>query len=475
MFRLLIDGQLREGAEPLQVIDPSTGESFATCARADRRQLEEAIAAAKRAFPRWSRLAHDRRRGCLQELADQLDARADEFCRLLVREQGKPLAEARFEILGSAAALRYYSERELPLVVVRQTEQETVLEQRTPLGVVAAIMPWNFPLLLFVTKLAPALITGNTVVAKPAPTTPLTTALFGELAAQVLPPGVLNIVVDLNDLGAALTSHPDVVKVSFTGSTATGRRVMQSGADSLKRLTLELGGNDPAIVLDDVEVGPVAARIFEAAMMNAGQVCLAVKRVYAPRALYDRFCDELANLAKRAVVGNGLDPRTQIGPVQNRRQYERVLALIEDARPRGTVIAGGGPIEGAGFFIHPTVIRDLPEEARLVREEQFGPVIPVLAYDDLEEALERANNTEYGLGATIWTGNPHRGLQLAKRVDSGIVWVNRHLEIPFDIASGGAKQSGIGRQQGLEGMKEYTQAKVLSVAHAPIQGRVAAG
>jgi acyl-CoA reductase-like NAD-dependent aldehyde dehydrogenase len=468
MFQLLIDGQLRAGANRLEVIDPSTGEAFETCARADRRQLEEAIAAAKRAFPKWMSLNHKVRRDYLGRMADQLEARTVEFCELLVREQGKPLDQARFEVIGSVAALRYYSELELPVVVIRETEQEKVLEQRTALGVVAAIMPWNFPLLLFITKLAPALITGNTMVAKPAPTTPLTTALFGQIAAEILPPGVLNIVVDANDLGGALSSHADVAKVSFTGSTATGRRVMQSGAESLKRLTLELGGNDPAVVLDDVDVKPVAAKIFGAAMLNAGQVCLAVKRVYAPRSLYNELCDELANLARAAVVGNGLDPRTEIGPVQNRRQYDRVLDLIDNAKTRGTVIAGGGPIERAGYFIHPTVIRDLPDDARLVREEQFGPVIPVLAYDTVEEVLKRANDSEYGLGATIWTTDPDRGLEVAMRVQSGIVWVNKHLDIPFDIASGGAKQSGIGRQQGLEGMKEYTQAKILSVATRPV-------
>jgi acyl-CoA reductase-like NAD-dependent aldehyde dehydrogenase len=464
MFQLLIDGQLRAGAARLEVIDPSTGEPFETCARADRRQLDEAVAAAKRALPKWMGQPRRARADCLIRMADQLEARTAEFCEWLVKEQGKPLEQARFEVMGSIAALRYYSELELPARILRESERETVLEQRTALGVVAAVTPWNFPLLLFITKLAPALITGNTVVAKPAPSTPLTTALFGEIAAEILPPGVLNVVVDANDLGDLLTSHPDVAKVSFTGSTATGRRVMQSGAGSLKRLTLELGGNDPAIVLDDVDVKPVAKKIFAAAMLNSGQVCLAAKRVYAPRRLYNELCDELASLAKSAIVGNGLDPRTEIGPVQNRRQYDRVIDLIDNAKSQGTVIAGGGPIDRAGFFIQPTVIRDLPDDARLVREEQFGPVIPVLAYDTVDEVVDRANDSEYGLGATIWTSDPERGLNLAMRVQSGIVWVNRFLDIPFDIASGGAKQSGIGCQQGLEGMKEYTQSKILSMA-----------
>lgn len=465
-YRLLIDGMLVDGASTLDVIDPATGTVFETCARADEAQLEKAIAAAKRAFPAWASLSHVKRQDYLNRLADAMQARFDEFCKLLTREQGKPLAQSQFEIGGAIAALRWFGEQDLPIETIRETDDGKILEQRTPLGVVAAITPWNFPVILLMMKVAPALSTGNTMIAKPAPSTPLTTALLGELAAEILPPGVFNVVIDANDLGGKITTHPDIAKVSFTGSTGTGKRVMESAAGTLKRLTLELGGNDAAIILDDVDVKEVAPKVFQAAMINAGQVCLAAKRIYAPRALYDDLCEELAKIARQAVVDDGLNQGAQIGPVQNRQQYEKVLELIDDAAPQGKVLAGGGALERNGYFIAPTVIRDLPDSARLVREEQFGPVIPVLAYDTIEEVIRRANDSEYGLGGTIWTSNADRGLHVALQIQSGTVWVNKHLDMPFDVPFGGAKQSGIGREQGIDGMKEFTQGKIINIANS---------
>lgn len=467
-YKLLIDGALAEGAGTLDVVDPATGHVFATCARADRAQLDAAVAAAKRAFPTWSTLKHGERRQYIERLADAMEARQEEFCNLLTREQGKPTPQAQFEIGGSIAALRYFAGIEMTPQMIRETDDEKIFEQRSPLGVVAAITPWNFPVILLMLKLAPALAVGNTMVAKPAPSTPLTTALLGELAADILPPGVLNIIIDANDLGAALTDHPDVAKVSFTGSTETGKRVMASAAGTLKRLTLELGGNDAAIVLDDADVKAVAPRIFNAAMINAGQVCLAVKRVYAPRAMMDELCEEFGRLCRETVVDDGLNQGAQIGPLQNRQQYEKVLDLIEDAKRLGTVVGGGEPMERDGYFIAPTVIRDLPDDARLVREEQFGPVFPVLPYDTLDEVIARTNDSEFGLGGTVWTSNVERGEEVAMRVQSGTVWVNKHLDMPFDIPFGGAKQSGIGREQGIDGIKEFTQAKIVNIAKLPI-------
>lgn len=465
-FQLLIDGKLVDGKATLDVIEPATGEVFAQCARADAAQLEEAVAAAKRAFPAWSATPHAERRVLIEKIADAMEARQDEFCNLLTREQGKPLPQAQFEIGGSIAALRYFAAQDLPIETIRENEAERIFEQRIPLGVVAAITPWNFPVILLMLKLAPALSVGNTMVAKPAPTTPLTTALLGEIAADILPPGVLNVIIDANDLGGRLTEHPDIAKVSFTGSTATGKRVMASAAGTLKRLTLELGGNDAAIILDDADVKTIAPKVFDAAMINAGQVCLAVKRVYAPRAMIDDLCAEFSRLGNEAVVDDGLRQGAQIGPVQNRQQYEKVLELIDEAKQQGSVVVGGEPTGRDGYFIAPTVIRDLPDDARLVREEQFGPVFPVLAYDTIDDVIERANDSEFGLGGTIWTSNPDRGLEVAKRIHSGTIWVNKHLDMPFDIPFGGAKQSGIGREQGIDGMKEFTQAKIINVALA---------
>ena len=313
-FRLVIGGRLVEGASTFDVINPATERVLAKCPRADLAQLNQAVAAAKAAFPAWSATPLEDRRRLILRLADALSARADEFARLLTQEQGKPLAMARGEIAGSVAMIQAFAAMDLQDKVLKEDNTQRIVQRRTPLGVVAAITPWNFPLLLLMLKVPPALLAGNTVVAKPAPTTPLTTLRFGELCAEIFPAGVVNVIADQNDLGAALTGHPDVAKVAFTGSTATGKKVMASVAGSLKRLTLELGGNDAAIVLDDVDPKEVAPKIFMAAMLNTGQVCLAAKRVYAHDSIYDELCAELAKLADAAVVGNGLDPDTQFGP-----------------------------------------------------------------------------------------------------------------------------------------------------------------
>lgn len=392
-----------------------------------------------------------------------MEARFDELARLLTEEQGKPLPEARYEIGGSIATIRAFAEVDLKDEIIRESASERIVQIRHPLGVVAAITPWNFPMLLLMLKLGPALITGNCVVAKPAPTTPLTTLLFGEIAAQVLPHGVLNTIVDANDLGDLLTSHPDVARVSFTGSTATGKKVMGSVASSLKRLSLELGGNDAAIVLDDVDVKAVAARIFQAATVNAGQVCLAAKRVYAPAVIYDELCEELGKLATEAIVDDGLKQGTQIGPIQNKQQFDKLKGYLEDAKANGKVIAGGEPLDRKGYFIAPTIVRDIPDSARLVQEEQFGPILPILSYDDLDDALARANDTYYGLGGTVWSGDPERGFDVARRMETGTIWVNKHLDLPFGVPFAGAKQSGFNS----DAIEQYTQIRIVNVALEP--------
>jgi acyl-CoA reductase-like NAD-dependent aldehyde dehydrogenase len=462
--KLVIDGALVDGAGTLDVINPSTGKVFAQCARADVKQLNSAIAAAKAAFPKWAAIGVVERRRMMCAVADAMNGRFNDFARLLTQEQGKPLAQAEYEIGGAIAAIRSFAAMDVPQKVLKSTAVERVIMHHTPLGVIAAITPWNFPMLLLMMKVGPALITGNTVIAKPAATTPLTTLLFGELASTILPPGVLNVIVDANDLGSELTRHPDIAKVAFTGSTATGRRVMESVSSTLKRLTLELGGNDAAIVLDDVNLPEAAVQIFQAAMLNAGQVCLAVKRVYAPTALYDGLCNELARLAREALVDDGFTPGVQIGPIQNKAQYEKVKEFLDDAHAHGKVIAGGKALDREGYFIPPTIVRDIPENSRLVREEQFGPVLPVIAYDDLDEAIALANDSEYGLGGTIWSSNPERAFEVALKIDAGTVWVNKHLDLPFDVPFGGAKQSGFGAENGQEGLEEYTQAKIINMA-----------
>lgn len=463
-FKLLINGELVDGASTLEVINPATGKLLTTCARADQAQLEAAVAAAKAAFPAWSMTSLDARRKLLHKLADALEARIPEFAKLLTEEQGKPVAHAAGEIHGAVAMLRAFTAMDLPVKVLRDDARERIVQLHSPLGVIAAITPWNFPMVLLMIKVAPALMAGNTIVAKPAPTTPLTTLLFGALCAQLLPPGVLNVIVDQNDLGGALTTHPDIAKVAFTGSTATGRKVMASAAATIKRVTLELGGNDAAIVLDDVNVKETAAKIYQGAMVNSGQVCLAIKRVYVPDAMYEEMCTELAALANATIVGDGLDPATEMGPLQNKAQFEKVKEFLEDARVNGTIIAGGKALNREGFFIAPTIVRDIADSARLVKEEQFGPVLPVLRYSDLDDAIARANDSEYGLGGTVWGKDTARAFEVAQRISSGTVWVNKHLDLPPDIPFGGARQSGLGSEMGQDGLEEFTQSRVVNLA-----------
>jgi acyl-CoA reductase-like NAD-dependent aldehyde dehydrogenase len=463
-FRLLIGGKLVAGSSTFDVVNPATEQVVASCPRADLAQLNQAVAAAKAAFPGWAATPLAERAKLLLKLADAIDAQAAQIAPVLTQEQGKPLGGAHYELMIASGNIRGFAAMNLPAAVLTETEQTKIIKQRLPLGVVAAITPWNFPVIMMVTKLAPALLAGNTIVVKPAPTTPLSTLRVGELCAQIFPPGVVNVITDVNDLGSALTSHPDVAKIAFTGSTATGRKVMGSAAATLKRLTLELGGNDAAIVLDDVNPKEIAPKLFFAAMVNSGQVCLAAKRIFVHESIYDAVCAELAKIADAAVIGNGLDEGVQFGPVQNRMQFEKVKALLEDARAQGRVIGGGKTHPGPGYFIHPTVVSGLPDSARLVCEEQFGPVMPVLKYSSIDDAITRANSSEYGLGATVWSASTERALQVAQKLETGTVWINKHLDLPPDVPYGGVKQSGFGVELGQQGLEEFTQMRIINLA-----------
>lgn len=461
--RLLINGALVAGDHTLDVINPATGDVFATVARASRAQAEAAIAAAKKAQPAWDALGWEARSERLQALADAMAQHRDAFIDTMVAEQGKPRREAADEVDYSIAFIRYFAGLRLPHKAFGVAGGRVELRHR-PLGVVAGISPWNFPLLIPAAKIAPALMAGNTMVIKPAPTTPILTLMIGELAAGILPPGVLNVITDQNDLGDLLTSHPDIAKVTFTGSTATGRRIMASAAPTLKRLTLELGGNDAAIVLDDVNVEEVAERIFNAAFFNTGQACLAIKRVYVADAIYDAFSEAVARRAREAIVGPGNDPSSRFGPLQNRQQFEKAKHFIEVAHRDGRVIAGGTVVEGPGYFVHPTVVRDIDDTSELVAQEQFCPVLPIIRVADSEDALSRANRSDFGLGGSVWSGDAARAKALAERMQSGTVWVNQHLNFGPEVPLAGAKQSGIGVEWTELGLAEFCQVNVINQA-----------
>ena len=463
-FRMAIGSALEPGAGRLAVTDPATGMPFAEAPDASPADLDRAVAAARAAFSGWAATSHAERADGVIALAEAVERHADDFAPLLTREQGKPLAEARREVLGLAAWLRAAAGMALPVTVHEDSPARYCETRHVPIGVVAAIAPWNYPLLLAAFKLGPALVTGNCVVLKPSPFTPLTSLKLGELAQAILPPGVLNVVSGGDALGPWLTAHPGIDKIAFTGSTATGKRVMASAADTLKRITLELGGNDPGIVMHDVDPAALAPALFWAAFGNAGQVCLATKRLYVHAAVYDRVRDALVAYAESVVVGNGIAPDTQMGPINNQVQYDRLIDLIEDCRAHGYRFACGGTVPGGpGFFLAPTIIDNPPETARIVQDEQFGPILPLMAFTDYDDAVQRANAGPYGLGASIWAGDPDAGWALAERIASGNVWVNECRPLSPLVPFAGHGQSGFGVENGLEGLLEYTLPRTSSI------------
>ncbi len=428
-------------------------------------QVDEAMAAAARTFAgEWSR-DDEQRRATLRGMADTIEAAAQDIGRLICTEQGKPLAMAVAEAQGAAQIFRLYAGEAVSCEVLREDAGTRVTLERRPLGVTAAITPWNYPVATLAMKIAPAFLVGNTVVAKPSPFTPLSSLALAAAVRDVVPPGALNVLGGDDDVGALLVAHPQTRKVAFTGSIATGKRIMGAAAEDLKRMTLELGGNDPAIVLPDADPRAIAPALFWNAFFNSGQICMAVKRIYAHESVYEALCEELAALARGAKMGDPLDAATELGPVSNRPQLERVISLVDDARARGgRILAGGGRLDGEGFFYKPTIVADLAAEARLVAEEQFGPALPIVPYRDLDDALAQANATRFGLSGSVWSADVARAAEVARRLECGTVWVNKHMDLSHDAPFGGVKWSGVGRENGHWGIDEYCDLQVVNVA-----------
>ncbi|MFF4480804.1 aldehyde dehydrogenase family protein [Streptomyces melanosporofaciens] len=430
--------------ERFAVLDPATGAAFD---EAPDQRPEELDAIVDRAHDAWRGWRADpvARTTALFAAADAVEAAGADLAPLLTREQGKPLAESYAEIARTAARLRYFAELDpVPEPITDGRPVRTELRWR-PLGPVAAIVPWNFPLQLASAKFAPALAAGNTMVLKPSPFTPLATRLLGSVLSAALPQDVLTIVTGREPLGARLVSHPGIRHVTFTGSIPTGRAVAEGAAASLARVTLELGGNDAAILLEDVAVERIADRLFWAAFRNCGQVCMAVKRVYAPARLYSQVVEALAERAKTVVVGPGLDPGSQLGPVGNAPQLERVERRTAQALADGArAVAGGHRLEGPGYFFAPTILADVPPGSPVVTEEQFGPVLPVLPYGRLDEAVEAANDTGFGLGGSVWGTDLDRAGAVAGQLECGTAWINHHAELSLAQPFAGIKDSGVG-------------------------------
>jgi acyl-CoA reductase-like NAD-dependent aldehyde dehydrogenase len=460
-FTMTIGGEAAATEQSFGVRNPATGEVFAQAPECTKAQLDAAMDAAVKAAKEW-RVDIEARRECLRQMAAALLGNMTDVAATLTAEQGKPLADANVEVFGSAIWLQYFAELELASEVIQDDDQAFVEVVRRPLGVVAAITPWNFPLNLAFWKIAPALLAGNTMVLKPSPFTPLSTLQTAELLRPLLPPGVLNVVSGGNELGSWMTSHPVPRKISFTGSIATGKKVAAAAAPDLKRVTLELGGNDPAIVLDDADPAQIAAGIFGGAFANCGQVCSAIKRVYVPESLYDEVVEALAERAGSVKMGDGTEADTKLGPINNAPQFERVKDLVADALANGaTAVTGGQAMDRPGYFFEPTILAGLSDGTRIVDEEQFGPALPVIAYRDLDDAVERANATHFGLSGSVWGSDEERATEVAGRLECGTAWVNIHLALAPHQPFGGFKWSGVGVENGPWGLAEFTEVQTM--------------
>jgi acyl-CoA reductase-like NAD-dependent aldehyde dehydrogenase len=447
--------------DTFDVVNPATGQVHAQAPDCSKEQLDEAFESAAKAYREW-KSDEAMRRDLLRQAGDALFAAAGELGPILMAEQGKPLNDAAAEAFGAGIWLKYYADLEIPREVIQDDDRAFAEVVRRPLGVVAAITPWNFPLVLASWKIAPALLAGNTMVLKPSPYTPLATLKMGQVLSRILPPGVLNVVSGGDELGKWMTSHPIPSKISFTGSVAAGKHVAAAAAPDLKRVTLELGGNDPAILLDDVDPAAIADRLFWGAFQNNGQVCSAVKRVYVPEALYDDVVEALAEKARSVKVGEGSTEGVQLGPINNKPQFQRVSELVADAiRSGAKAVAGGKPIEGDGYFFEPTILADISDGTRIVDEEQFGPALPIISYRDLDDAVERANATHFGLSGSVWSADVDRATEVASRLECGTAWVNSHLALAPHQPFGGAKWSGIGVENGPWGLYGFTELQVL--------------
>ncbi len=464
-FAHTIDGRAEDSGRSFEVINPATEQPFARCPDASREQLDRAVDAARRAFPAWSALSFAERRERLARFAQALRQAADEIAPVLVREQGKPLAMARGEVMFAAHHLEDMCDMEVKSEVLKDDGKNRIELHYRPIGVVGAITPWNVPLGLASHKIAHGLYAGNTMILKPSPYTPLATLMMGAAVRETLPPGVLNIVAGGNELGQWMTEHPDIDRITFTGSVATGKRVMASAASTLKRVSLELGGNDPAIVLEDADLDLTTAGLFRGAFLLSGQVCMAVKRVFAPERLYEPLIEKLAEKARAHRVGEGFEEGVEMGPLQNKMQFDKVMDLLEETKrdPRARIVAGGHSLNRPGYFIAPTIVADAEDDMRLVREEQFGPILPILKYSSVEDAIRRANDTRFGLCGSVWTSDLKRGAEIAARIEAGTVWVNHHLESLPDVPFGGFKESGVGRELGVMGLASYMEVQVINV------------
>ena len=473
--QLLINGEWQDGAggKTMPVVNPATEEVIAEVASAGREDVDTAVAAARAALSGpWGKMSARERGRLIWKLGDRLTEQIDHVSRLETLHNGKPITESRhIEVPMAIECLQYYAgwADKIHGETVPVKGSAFVYTQREPLGVVAAIVPWNFPLLIAMWKVAPALATGNTVILKPASQTPLTALALGELAREVgFPPGVLNVVTGSGSTtGQALVDHPGIDKIAFTGDTSTGRGIMRGAAETLKQVTLELGGKSPNIVFADADLDAALRGATVGIFYGKGEVCAAGSRLLVDKSIKDQFLTKVAERTKKMVPGDPLDPKTRLGAIASKGQLERVLKYVDIAKREGaTLVAGGSRADigtGKGYFMQPTVFTDVRPEMTIAREEIFGPVLAAIEFADVDEAIARANDSPYGLAAGVWTRDIKRAHYVASKLKAGTVWVNTYNVYDTAAAFGGYKQSGFGRDMSLHALEYYTQVKTVWV------------
>lgn len=465
IYRNTVDGTLTEPANHYEIFNPANMQSLGFAPESDEQEVDRAVQSAVDAQKSWAKRSDQERRDIVQKVAHILEENSEYLAELITREQGKPLSGpgSRFEMQACVGWTQVPASLELnPEVVYEDDERKDTLH-RVPLGVVAAIAPWNWPLMIAIWQIIPAIRMGNTVVLKPSEYTPIATLEMIRLINQVLPAGVLNTVTGDGNIGSKLTHHPDISKIMFTGSEATGRRIIEASARNLSPITLELGGNDAAIVMPGTNIKAIAMDLFWGAFLNAGQTCACIKRLYVHDTDYEEVMSELSSIAGQMKIGDGMDESVLIGPLQNSMQFEKVKELISDAQKNGCDVREFGNVPDKGYFLPLTLVGDIKDGQRLVDEEQFGPVLPIIQYSELSDAIASANGLEAGLGASLWAHNTADANELAPQLEAGTVWINQHGAIHPMVPFGGNKASGYGVEFGIEGLKAVTQSRIISI------------
>jgi acyl-CoA reductase-like NAD-dependent aldehyde dehydrogenase len=466
-YTLTIDGKAAKTTKTFEVLNPADESIVAVCPEGTPELVDAAVESARRALPKWSATPDAERVTKLMAIADLIEKHHQELSELVTREQGKTQSGpgANFEVGGAVAWTRVTAGLVISEETIQDDKAGKIILRRKPVGVVGSITPWNWPLIIAVWHIMPAIRAGCTIVIKPSPFTPLSTLRLVELINAVLPPGVVNSVTGGAEVGAHLTNHKAVAKIVFTGSIATGKKIMGSASQTIKRVTLELGGNDAGVVLPNSHIEQFLEKLFWGCFINAGQTCASLKRLYVHEDQYDEVVKKFADYVEKIPVGNGLDPKNLIGPVSNRMQLDKVISYVDDARARGAkIVTGGVRTKSAGFFYPLTLIADATDEMRVVHEEQFGPVIPIIKYRTVDEAIRRANSLDVGLGGSVWGDDPEEAAKYARQLECGTAWVNQHGALHPLAPFGGVKCSGLGVEFNVDGLKEYTTIQVVNVA-----------